>query len=151
MGVTGVAAMADLRDFLARFRPAGAPGAARAGVPADRPAELEAEVGPVLALLAGTDAECGRLIERARRDAGRVTDQARAEAAAISAAAGRRAAAAREEAGRQAVAAARDEAATAVRDAERQAARTRELARQRMPVLVGQAVDMIRRLALDDS
>src|SRR5512135_1507062 len=59
--VTGVAAMADLRDFLARFRPAGTPGAARAGVPADRPAELEAEVGPVLALLAGTDAECGRL------------------------------------------------------------------------------------------
>jgi hypothetical protein len=48
----------DLRDFLSRFRPAGAPGAALAGVPADRRRELEAEVGPVLALLAGTQAEC---------------------------------------------------------------------------------------------
>lgn len=143
--------MADLRDFLARFRPAGAPGAARAGVPADRSAELEAELGPVLALLAGTEAECGRLIEQARRDAARVTDQARAEAAAISAAAGRRAAAAREQAGRQAVAAARDEAAMAAQDAERQAARIREIAAQRMPALVGQAVDMIRRLTPDDS
>jgi len=77
--------MADLRDFLARFRPAGAPGAAR------------------------------------------------------------------EETGQQAMAAARDEAATAARDAERQAARIREIAAQRMPALVGQAVDMIRRLAPDDS
>ena len=142
--------MADLRDFLSRFRPAGAPGAARAGVPADRSRELEAELSPVLALLAGTDAECGQLIERARRDAARITDQARAQAAAIAAAAGRRAEAAREEAARQAMASAREEAATVVRDAERQAARTRELASQRMPALVSLAVDTIRRLQLDD-
>ena len=47
--------MPDLRDFLSRFRPAGAPGAARAGV------------GPVLALLGGTQAEC----ERIKRGPGR--------------------------------------------------------------------------------
>ncbi len=42
----------QLRDILARFRPADPPGAAaRAGVPADRSLELKAEVGPVLALL----------------------------------------------------------------------------------------------------
>ncbi len=148
--VAYIAAMPDLRDFLSRFRPAGAPGAARAGVPADRSRELEAELGPVLALLAGTDAECGQLTDQARREAGQVTAQARVEAAAIAAAAGKRAEAMREEATRQAMAAARDEAATAVRDAERQAARTRELARQRMPALVSRAVDTIRQLRPDD-
>jgi hypothetical protein len=78
--------VAELRDFLSRFRPAGAPGAARVGVPADRSRELEAELGPVLALLAGTDAECRRIITRARRDAEQITAEARAEAAAIAAA-----------------------------------------------------------------
>jgi hypothetical protein len=57
--------MPELRDFLARFRPAGAPGtAARAAVPADRSRELEAEVEPVLALLEDTDAERKRIIEQ---------------------------------------------------------------------------------------
>jgi vacuolar-type H+-ATPase subunit H len=142
--------MADLRDFLSRFRPAGAPGAARAGVPADRSSELEAELGPVLALLAGTDAECGQLIDRARQEARQVTAKARAEAAVIAAAAGKRAETMREEAARQAMASAREEAATAVRDAERQAVRTRELARQRRPALVSRAVDTIRQLRPDD-
>ena len=133
--------MPALRDFLARFRPAGPPGAAaRAGVPADRSCELEAEVGPVLALLGSTDAECERIIAQARRDAGQITAAAQAEAAAIAADAGQRARAAREEAARQVVAMARDEAAETV--AMRQAAgqRTRrELAGQRMPALVSRA------------
>ncbi len=133
----------DLRDFLSRFRPAGAPGAALAGVPADRRRELEAEVGPVLALLAGTQAECERIITQARLDAGQLVAEAGTEAAAI-------AAVAREEAARRVMAAARDEAAAAVRDAERQAAGTRELAAQRVPALAGRAVDAIRRLEADD-
>jgi len=108
--------MPALRDFLARFRPAGPPGAAaRAGVPADRSGELAAEVGPVLALLESTDAERERIIAQARRDAGQITAAARAEEAAIAADAGRRARAARAEAARQAMALARDEAARAVR------------------------------------
>ena len=142
-----VMAMPPLRDFLARFRPAGTPGAARrAGVPADRSLELEAEVGPVLALLDSTNAERERIIAQARRDAGQITAAAQAEAAAIAADAGQRAMAAREEAGRQVMALALDEAARAVDSARQEAARTGELARQRMPALVSRAVDTIRRL-----
>jgi len=124
-------------------------GAALAGVPADRRRELEAEVGPVLALLAGTQAECERIITQARLDAGQLVAEAGTEAAAIAADAARRAAAAREEAARRVMAAAGDEAAAAVRDAELQAAGTRELAAQRVPALAGRAVDAIRRLEAD--
>jgi nucleotide-binding universal stress UspA family protein len=144
--------MPALRDFLARFRPAGPPGAAaRAGVPADRSRELEAEVGPVLALLESTDAERERIIAQARRDAGQITAEAQAEAAAIAADAEQRAKRAREEAARQVVALARDEAAGTVEGARQQAIRTRELARQRMPALVSQAVETIWQLQCDST
>jgi len=46
-----------LRDYLDRFRPAGVPGAGGAGVPADRPRELETELTTVLALLDAVHAE----------------------------------------------------------------------------------------------
>ena len=143
--------MPALRDFLTRFRSAGPPGAAaRAGVPADRSGELEAEVGPVLALLESTDAERERIIAQARRDAGQITAAARAQAAAIAADAGRRATAARVQTARQAMVLARDGAARAVDSAMRQAMRTRELAGQRMPALVSRAVDTIRQLEVED-
>ena len=78
--------MPQLGDFLNRFRPAGAPGAAsRAGVPADRAAELSAELDPVLAMLAATDAECARLVAEAEQEAGRIAAQARDQAASIAA------------------------------------------------------------------
>ncbi len=142
--------MPALRDFLARFRPAGPPGAAaRAGVPADRSRELQAEVAPVLTLLESTDAECERIIAQARRDAGQITAAAQAEAAAIAADAGQHARAAREEAARQVVAVAQDKAAETVAMARQQATRTRELAGQRMPALVSRAVDAIRQLQGD--
>lgn len=87
------------REFLDRFRPVAAPGAAAPrGVPADRTAELTAELSPVLARLdkvqddiermreatarqAETIRETGRreaaaIVERARLEAGRVSDQA---------------------------------------------------------------------------
>jgi flagellar biosynthesis/type III secretory pathway protein FliH len=141
----------ELRGFLTRLRPVEAPGAARAGVPADPGRELEAEVGPVLARLAGVDAECEQILAAARRDAEQLTAGARAEAAAITVAARQRAAAAREDATRQAMAAARAEAERTVQDARRQAAQTRELASQRMPVLVSRAVETIWRLRSEDS
>ena len=48
--------MANLRDFVRRFRPAGAPGAAApAGVPADRGAEQAAELAPVFEALHGAN------------------------------------------------------------------------------------------------
>jgi hypothetical protein len=50
--------MPRARDFLTRFRPVGTPGAAAsAGVPADRVAEAEAELEPLFAMLADTEAE----------------------------------------------------------------------------------------------
>lgn len=54
--------MPRARDFLARFRPAGIPGAAAAtGVPADRLAEAGAELEPLFAMLADTEAEIDRI------------------------------------------------------------------------------------------
>lgn len=93
------ARLPQLDDFLNRFRPAGAPGAAtRAGVPADRAAELSAELEPVLGMLAAADAECSRLIGDAKREASLITAQAREQAERIAAEAVRDAGAARSEA-----------------------------------------------------
>jgi cell division septum initiation protein DivIVA len=139
--------MPQLRDFLSRFRPAGAPGAAaRVGVPADRSRELEAEVGPVLALLEDVDAECARILDQARRDADDVRAAALAQAAAITADGDRTAQGVGEEAARQVLDEARNEASQAVETAQRQAARIRELARLRMPALADRAVAEIRQL-----
>lgn len=118
--------MPQARDFLDRFRPAGAPGAAsRAGVPADRAAELASELAPVLALLAGTDAECHRIVTVARRDAEQVGERAREQAAVLAADAQRRARAVRDAAAEQVLAVARAEADQAVRSAAAQASRRR--------------------------
>jgi hypothetical protein len=99
-----------LRDFLTRFRPAGSPGAAaRAGVPADRSGELEAEVAPVLARLDDTEAEHERLIAQARREAEQIVATARSAADAIAADGARRSETIREQAARQVLTAANRE------------------------------------------
>jgi flagellar biosynthesis/type III secretory pathway protein FliH len=141
----------QLRDFLSRFRPAGAPGAAaRAAVPLDRARELAAEVVPVLTLLDGTQAECEQIVGRARRDADAIIAAARAKAAATIADGDQRASATREEAARQVAAAAAAAAAAMVADAEQEAARIRARAGQRIPALVGAALREIRQLAAAD-
>jgi vacuolar-type H+-ATPase subunit H len=141
----------QFRDFLDRFRPAGAPGAvARAAVPVDRSGELEAELTPVLALLDGVDAECGRVVAQARRDAERIVAAAREEAAAQLGDAGRRARVAREQAVQEILAAARAEAASTVASARRGALQAGELAGQRIPALAGRAVDLVRGLGTGD-
>jgi len=138
-----------LRDFLSRFRPAGAPGAAaRAGVPVDRKRELEAEVCPVLGLLDGTQAECESIIARARRDADGIMAGARAEAADIKADGDRRATAARDEAVRRLADAAAADAAAMVADAERQAELVRSLAGRRIPAMADLAAEEIRHLLI---
>jgi vacuolar-type H+-ATPase subunit H len=143
--------MPQLRDFLARYRPAGSPGAAaRAGVPADRSGELESEVAPVLALLADTEAERERLITQARRDAEQIVAAARSAAATIAADAGQHAETVREQAAQQVMVRARERAARTAEDARQQAAQTRELARQRIPGLVSRIVGTIRQLDVDD-
>ncbi len=69
--------MARSRDLLQRFRPAGAPGtAASAGVPADRVAELSAELEPVLALLDVASEEAGRIRAEGSREAARLRAEA---------------------------------------------------------------------------
>jgi dsDNA-specific endonuclease/ATPase MutS2 len=142
--------MPPLRDFLTRFRPAGAPGAAaRAGVPADRSGELESEVGPVLALLDDTQAERERLVTQARREAEQIVAAAQSTASAIAADAAQRAETAREQAAQQVLTAAREQAARTADDAGQQAAQIRDLARQRTPALVGQVVGTIRQLQVE--
>lgn len=137
--------MSQTRDFLDRFRPAGAPGAAaRAGVPADRVRELAAEVGPVLALLDEVHAECGRIIGDAERQSALIAAEAQAEVARIGREAERRARAARDEATSAVLAQARAEAQEAAAGAERQALAVRRRAGRRMPELVAAAVDLIR-------
>lgn len=69
--------MARVRDYLDRFRPAGAPGAASgAGVPADRRADLDVELRPVFAALTEVEQECARIREQADRRARARSDEA---------------------------------------------------------------------------
>ena len=141
--------MPQLRDFLSRFRPAGAPGAGRAAIPADRHLQLEAELDPVLRLLDGSAAESAHIIAAARHEADQLVAAARAEAAAMARDAQQRAAAIRRDSMREALAAARAEAAGITARAARQAALAGELARQRLPALTRRAVALIRDLPHD--
>ena len=62
--------MVRVREVLHSFRPAGAPGAAGAvGVPADRGADLAAELEPEFAQLASTERECARIAAQMRPNA----------------------------------------------------------------------------------
>lgn len=76
--------MPRMRDFLDRFRPAGAPGPAGAvGVPADRLSGAETELAPLFAALTAVEQRCAETRGRAEQDAARRTAQARRMAAAI--------------------------------------------------------------------
>ena len=143
--------MPGLRDYLDRFRPAGAPGAGGTGVPADRSRELEAELTTVLALLDGVHAECAGFVARARWDAERIVAAAHTEAATMTGEADRRARAARDEAAWEVLAAARAEAADTVARARQQALRIRERAEQRIPALASRAAGLVRGLETEPS
>ncbi|HEY2553589.1 MAG TPA: hypothetical protein VGI64_23775 [Streptosporangiaceae bacterium] len=138
--------MPHMRDFLSRFRPAGAPGAGRAAVPADRRRQLEAELGPVLMLLDGPSAERSGIVAAARRDAEHIVRVARSDADGIRAAAQQRAAASVAELVQEAVATARAEAAAIASAGAAEAAAVTERARQRLPLLTDQAVALVRGL-----
>lgn len=71
-------------NFLERFRPLGAPGAATSsGVPAADDRGPAAELAPVFAALAPTVGECDALVEDATRVAARKLGEAREHASAI--------------------------------------------------------------------
>ncbi len=137
--------MPQLGDFLNRFRPAGAPGAAsRAGVPADRAAELSAELDPVLALLAATDAECARLVTAAEQEASEFAAQARDEAASIAADAVRRAEEARNQAAAGVLAAVGERASQAGRAAAERARSRSGPSEDEVQALIRAAIDLVR-------
>lgn len=136
--------MSRARDVLYRFRPAGAPGAASAtGVPADRVADLRAELQPVFAELERTEQECADIIARARRAAAAVHAEAADRAGGLVPAArervdGERAAAVARVRQRSA-----QESAAALAAAEQDAAQVRRRARERMPSFVDSMVTAV--------
>ncbi|MFF3518123.1 hypothetical protein [Streptomyces sp. NPDC002573] len=130
----------SLREFLARFRPTGAPGAAVTGVPADRAAERAAELDGPLMLLTGAQQEAAAIRASANRAAAAIRESAARQAAGIVAAARSRAPQVRQEAAtpfrRSAVREAEDLRAAG----ERAASLVRERARERMTALVDRVV-----------
>lgn len=136
--------MPQFGDFLNRFRPAGAPGAAtRAGVPADRAAELSAELEPVLGLLASADSECARLIAEAEQEASRIAAQAREKAAGIAAGAAAVADQARASAADEVLATARRRAEDAEREAAAEVAARSAPDEDDIQVLIGVAIELV--------
>lgn len=138
--------MPTLRDVLRRWRPAGAPGAAaRAGVPDDRAGAPDRELTGVFGALEPVRAECRAIRDAATRKARRTADRAQEQAEAILADA--RAAALAERRNVTAASRARGDAeqAAIIADAERQAARIRQRAAERMPAMVAEAVELVRK------
>lgn len=138
--------MPTLRDILRRWRPAGAPGAAaRAGVPDDRMAGPEQELACVFRALEPVHAECRAIRDAAARDARRAARRAQEQAEAIVSAARMAAPAERTSVTAESRARSDAEQAAIVADAERQAARIRKRAAERMPAVVAEAVELVRK------
>jgi hypothetical protein len=132
--------MPDLRNFLSRFRPAATPGAPmRGGVPADRVAEREAELGPVLELLEETRIQAERIRVAARQAADERRRRAGQQVDAVVAAARLRADAERTAARNRALEAVSDERRRAEAEAVRLTGRIGALARGRLDALAAQA------------
>lgn len=129
--------MAGFRNFLTRFRPAASPGrAAPGGVPADRSAELRAELAPPLALLEEAESEARAVRERAAATAASRLRDAERQAEMIAAHAREEARRVRGDASEQVLRAAEGEAAALRATAEREAAVIRGRARARTSPLV---------------
>jgi len=88
--------MPRVPDLLRRFLRAGAPGpAGLAGVPTDRVADVAAELAPVFATLAATEARCDEILAQGRREAVDAAQRAAERVRSIAATAEERAAAER--------------------------------------------------------
>jgi hypothetical protein len=134
-----------VREWLDRFRPAGAPGAATAvAVPVDRREVARAELEPVFAALAGdidraAEHRNAMIAEAARRrDDGRTAARALVDTARVSAEAERAAEETRLRRGAEAQTQARREQGHA------QAERVRESAARRRPALVSEVLARLR-------
>jgi len=132
------------RDFLTRFRPAASPGrAAPTGVPADRAAELSAELAPPLALFERTQAEARSVREQAAEASASRRHEAERQAEALVAAARHEARGVRTRTAEQVLRAAESRAVSLLAEADREAAALHGRARDRMPVLAGRAVALV--------
>ncbi|MER6310194.1 hypothetical protein [Streptomyces sp. NPDC001657] len=129
--------MAGFRDFLLRFRPVGPPGRpAPGGVPADRSAELSAELEPPLTLLEQAEAAARTVREEAARTADATRRAAERQAAEIVARARARANDVRAESADRVRRAAETEAAELLASTERATAVLRRRADARLPALL---------------
>ncbi|QKV90602.1 hypothetical protein HUT19_01495 [Streptomyces sp. NA02950] len=139
--------MAGLRDFLLRFRPVGSPGrASPGGVPADRTAELAAELEPPLALLEGAEDEARHIRNSAAREAAAKRRAAERRAEEIVEHARDRAREVRATSAARVRRDAETEAAELLATAQREAAAVRRRAEERMPALL----DRVARLVAED-
>ncbi|WP_369359924.1 hypothetical protein [Streptomyces sp. cg2] len=137
--------MAGLRDLLMRFRPVSTPGPAATGVPADRAAELAAELTPTLALLDGAADEAEAVRASARREADRIRRDAARHAEAITARATALSERIRTHAARQRLELGRREAATIREEGRRAEAVLRSRAAARIPAMADRLTDEVRR------
>ena len=136
--------MTALGDILRRFRFHGVPGApGMAGVPADRTAELEAELTPVFAALEEAQRQTAASVAQAEGEAAEQRSAAHAEGRKLVAEARAGAASARVAAATRRLALAEAERATILADAEREAARVERTAAQGTPALVERVVEHI--------
>ncbi|MEU1799462.1 hypothetical protein [Streptomyces sp. NPDC019937] len=136
--------MAGLRDFLLRFRPVGSPGrAAPGGVPADRTAELTAELQPPLSLLEGAEEEAGHIRDGAAREAAERRHAAERRAREIVESAQGRAREVRAATSARIRRDAEAEAAELLATARRESAAVRRRAEERMPRLLDRVADLV--------
>ncbi len=144
--------MPRTRDLLRRFRPAGTPGAAAStGVPADRVAELSAELAPVLSRLDDAREQADEIRAAAERDAQAIRADATEQAGARIADADRRVQEERAAAAARASRRAADDAARILERAADEAAMIRARGRERIPALVDRIVATLPDQASDGS
>jgi hypothetical protein len=137
--------MPRARDFLARFRPVGTPGAAAAaGVPADRMVEAAAELEPLFAMLADTEAKAESIHTSADQRIAENHELAAERAIEVLAQARLRADAERADASAKARAVADQQAAQELAVAEDEAARIQESANELMDAQVAEIVAAVR-------
>ncbi|MFE3650651.1 hypothetical protein ACFXO2_22985 [Streptomyces sp. NPDC059152] len=137
--------MAGLRDLLMRFRPVSTPGPAATGVPADRTAELAAELTPSLARLDSTAAEAEAVRAAARREADRIRRDAARRAEVITARASARSERVRTQAADRRLESGRRESAAISGEGQRAEAALRRRAAARIPVMADRLTDEVRR------
>jgi glutamyl-tRNA reductase len=133
-----------LSDYLRRFRPAGAPGAAApAGVPRDAAKELRSELDPVFAALEEAQSEAAARREAARGEAARIAASAGSEVEAVRAAGRRRLAEVHSEVSQDRSRAVDQERQRVLARAATEAAELEATASQRMPALVNRVVETV--------